>query len=181
MRARSEPGAPRPLGAVALPWLAAAVAVTAAGIAPRPAAAAEEELVLALEPGWALTSAADARHGASADLSAWLGVTEVLWLSASAGAHHLPADPSQSLWELYAGLVAALDVLRTIPFFEAQLGVTADGGTLAPGIRVGLGADYLISPTVSVGAVVRWRTLADELGADGLLTAQVRLALRIEL
>jgi hypothetical protein len=179
MRARSVPTGGR-LGAVALPWLTiAALAALAAG--PTPAFGAEDELVLALEPGWSLTSADDAAHGVGGDLSAWLGITEVLWLSASAGGHHLFTEPSRDLWEAWAGLVAALDVLRTIPFVEAQLGVTGDGGALAPGVRLGLGADYLVGPTVSAGVVVRWRTLADELGADGLFTAQLRVALRYEL
>lgn len=146
--------------------------------------AAEEELILAVEPGWGLLSGAEDHHALGGNATAWLGLTDTLWLELSAGGLRIFGDgvADRALVETYAGLVAALDVLRAIPFFEAALGATfTGGGGIAPGLRFGLGADYLVSRSVSVGLVLRYTTLEDELAEDGLLSANLRLGLRLEL
>ena len=161
---------------------AAAVATILLSIAlPSIAHAGEDELILAVEPGWALLHFTDdANHGGAAGVSAWLGVTETIWLAASTGIA-LGFVEKSAVSELLAGIVVALDVLRVVPYGEALIGAVASKETVEPSFRFGLGADYLISPAIGIGLVARYRPLTDTLGGDGLFTAQVRLSLRIEL
>jgi hypothetical protein len=148
---------------------------------PSTAWAAEEELVLGIEPGYALlTTPAGAKHGGVADLSAWLGITETIALAISAGTA-AGFSEQDAIIEALGGIVLALDVFRVIPYGEAMIGAYLANDTLAPSYRLGVGADYLISPSFAVGVVARYRGLPDMLGGDGLFTAQLRLALRIEL
>jgi hypothetical protein len=149
---------------------------------PRPAEAAEEEIVLAFEPGYGLLAGKDT-HGAGVQLSVWAVVSEAFWLAASAGelVFFESGGNRRGLTELAAGLVAAFDVLRTIPFAELMIGLDASGGTLVPTFRAGVGADYLISRKVSIGGVARYRPLNDQISSHGLLTIQLRLSWRFEL
>ena len=152
--------------------------------APSSAQAAEDELVLALEPGYALiTGDGTTRHGGFGGVSAWLGINDELWLSAGGGGGAVRSDGdrgSVSFAEVFGGVTAALDVFRTIPFFEAQLGLVTDTETLSPTVRLGLGADHFVSRTVSVGLVARVRPIHQDLGG-ALFTATARLAVRLEL
>ncbi|MEQ8274303.1 MAG: hypothetical protein RMA76_44390 [Deltaproteobacteria bacterium] len=146
--------------------------------------AAEDELVLAVEPGWALlTTDPVEQHGGGGGLSAWLGLNDELWLALSAGASAVPARdplPSAVLYEAFGGIVAALDVFSTIPFLEAQAGFVATKDAVSPTIRFGVGADYFITRTITVGAVVRVRPVDEAIGGT-LVSAGARLALRLEL
>lgn len=149
-----------------------------------PAYAAEDELVLALEPGWALLASDPVeQHGGGSDVSAWLGINDELWLSVSGGAATVGASEARGsaiLYEAFGGLVAALDVFQTIPFVEAQLGFVATKDALSPTVRFGVGADYFIARTVTIGAVVRVRPVDEAIGGT-FVTAGLRLALRLEL
>jgi hypothetical protein len=149
---------------------------------------ADEELVLAFEPAYALTNGAADQHGAGGHLTLAYGITDSFWLTASGGAtHHFARGDieSRTLFEGFGGLTAALDVLRIIPFLEVLIGVAAgpknEGGTkIDPTVRLGAGFDVLLSPSFSLGAVFRYRPVSDDLG-DAYLTADLRLAWRIEL
>jgi hypothetical protein len=150
---------------------------------PDRARAAEDEVVLALEPSYGILSGDATNHGVGGHGTAWLGITETFWLSGSGGGYVFfeSGGNQRLLYEALGGLVVALDVLRTIPFAEAMIGVVGSRGALVPTFRAGLGADYLLSKRTSVGVVVRYRPLGDKIASDGLLTAELRLALRFEL
>ena len=157
-------------------------AVALASFAPGRAWADDDEWILGVEPGWSLVTAPgrDARHGGGADLSLWFGVTETTWLFASGGAHVFGGDESLLLGEALGGLVAALDVLRTIPFVEAAGGVVLGRDQVEPVLRLGVGADYLLTSSLALGVVVRYRPLAG-LDADRRVSASLRLSWRAEL
>lgn len=148
------------------------------------ARAAEGELVLAFEPGYALLSGeATAQHGGSGAGSAWIGLSDELWLAFGGGAGYVGADDpigARRYGEAFGGIVAALDVFRTIPFLEAQIGMVTSSDVLSPTVRIGLGADYFVSRTLSVGLVARVRPVREDIGGT-LLTASLRLAWRIAL
>src|SRR5262249_22117730 len=100
--------------------LLAALAVAA------PARAGEDEGVIALEPTYGLLGL-DSGLGVGA--SSWVGVSETFWISASGGGDLLFAKAGRrGLYEVFGGVVAALDVLRTIPFAQVEAGVVGTGG-----------------------------------------------------
>jgi hypothetical protein len=149
---------------------------------PRSAIAGEDEVVLALEPSYGLLSGDKAEHGAGGHASAWVGISETLWLAGSGGALAFFEDGHERLvYEALGGIVAALDVLRTIPFAEALIGVVATKDALVPTFRAGVGADYLFSKQASIGVAIRYRPLTEAIASDGLLTVQLRFGLRLEL
>jgi hypothetical protein len=117
-------------------------------------------------------------HGA-----VWLGISEVLWLEGSGGAYVFFEDGGnhRALYEAAGGLVAAFDVLRTIPFAEATIGVVGSRGVLSPTLRAGVGADYLLSKHASIGVVGRYRPVGAQIASDGMLTLELRLGFRFEL
>lgn len=156
--------------------------VALATLAATPARAAPDEMILALEGGYGLLTRGDARpSGAGGHGTAWVGLTDTFWLAGSGGVTGFPGLEDRAvLWEAFGGLAAALDIFRAVPFAEAMIGVVGAGDVLSPSVRLGLGLDYLVTRTLSVGAVARWRPLSDELGGH-LVTAQVRLALRLDL
>jgi hypothetical protein len=140
---------------------------------------AEGEAVVAVEPGWAIQSAPErTEHTFAAGASLWLGLTDSVWAAASLGFTG-PGGDFRSV-EACGGLVLALDVLRVIPFLEAQAGLLASGEQTTALVRLGFGADYFLTERLSVGAVARYRPLPSELG-DGLVTVEARLAFRLEL
>lgn len=140
---------------------------------------AEGEAVVAVEPGWAIQSAPERTdHSFGAGASVWLGLTDSVWAAASVGFTG-PGGDFRSV-EACGGLVLALDVLRIIPFLEAQAGLLASGEEATALVRLGFGADYFLTERLSLGAVARYRPLPTELG-DGLLTVEGRLAFRLEL
>lgn len=169
----------RSQAALGLPALLAAAAVAAGGTAE----AAEDEVVIALEPTYGLLAGGPVASGVGAGASAWVGVTDTFWLSASgAGTEHFGAGGARrGLYEVFGGLVAALDVLRTIPFAEVDAGIVGTGRNAVLTVRGGLGADYLWTPALSIGGVIRYRPLSSPVSSDGLLTIQARLALRFDL
>jgi hypothetical protein len=151
----------------------------------RPVHAAEDELVLAIEAGGGLLTGGEKTAVAiGGDVGFWLGLSETLWLSGTVGGFRAVGDApgERTLFELGGGIVAALDVLRIIPFVEASIiGVVGGGGDVSPGARAGIGADYFLNRTTSIGLVVRYRTLSSDLEHDGLASAQLRLGWRLEL
>ena len=82
-------------------------------------------------------------------------------------------------FELLGGIVYAFDVFAAIPFAEALGGFVTGTGGVQPTARLGLGVDYLVTRTVSIGIVGRYRPIAEPLG-NALMTAQLRLAVRLE-
>lgn len=157
------------------------LSITLPSIAPSIAWAGEDELILAIEPGYALLSVPEAtEHGGFGSIAAWLGVTDTIFLAATGGVAAGFSD-GPTIGEALGGVVLALDVLRVVPYGEAMIGAIITPDSLGASYRLGLGADYLLSKTFSLGLVARYRGLSDNLGGDGLFTAQLRLALRIEL
>jgi hypothetical protein len=70
---------------------------------------------------------------------------------------------------LTGGITYALDVMRLVPVFELGVGLLDVGGEGVPrrrdlGIALGIGADYLLSPTWSLGIGVRYQHFPIELG-----------------
>lgn len=140
--------------------------------------------MLAVEPAYGLLAGNDASHGLGANLSAWAGISEAFWLTASVGelVFFDKGGGRRALTEAGAGLIVAFDVLRTIPFAELVIGINATAvDAIVPTFRAGIGADYLLSKNVSVGGVARFRPLSDKIAGNGLLTLQLRLAWRFEL
>lgn len=150
------------------------------------AAAADDELIVAVGPGYGLVVGDDETgYGASGTLSTWLGLTDGLWLGLSGGAfaftgNHDDEAPSAVLWEVMGGLIAAFDVFRWVPYLEGQVGLVGAGDTRVPTARFGLGVDYQVTPAWFVGAVARLRPLADPLGSLNV-TVGLRAGLRFEL
>jgi hypothetical protein len=94
----------------------------------------------------------------------------------------LPRDGNGQLFvEGHGGIAIALDVLRTIPFAEIAIGAVANSDALEPSVRLSAGGDYLVTRSLSLGIVARYRPLSEALGGDGLLTVALRIAWRIEL
>lgn len=153
------------------------------------ARAGEDELILALEPGYyALTAAGDrpdpgTTHGVGLGASLWLGTDTPFWLSAAVGGSaQLGPDEMSAPIEVLVGIVYALDVFTVIPYLEAHAGLmipAAGDGDLHASARFGLGFDYLVSRTMSVGAVARIRPVAAPLG-DALISGHIRWAVRLE-
>jgi hypothetical protein len=153
--------------------------------APLAARAAADELIVAVEPGYdRLSRATTSQSGVGGTLSAWLGLTDDLWLAASGGGFQTldeaPEHPKLFRYEAFGGLVAALDVFRVVPYLEGMAGVVGARGSVHPTIRLGLGADYLVTPELSLGAVLRYRPLPEDDLAQAAVTAQVRLGWRLE-
>jgi hypothetical protein len=158
-----------------LPFALAAISI------PCPALADEGEWVLALEPEVGVfdpSGGGDNELGAGGQATFWIGLSPASWLFASTGAE-VSLTEGPEIGEAVVGAVAALDVLRTIPFLEAGGGLSLVRGEVMPLLRLGLGADYLVSPTFSVGAVVRYRPFFGD--GDQWLTFHLRIALRGEL
>jgi hypothetical protein len=148
---------------------------------------AEDELLLGIEPTYGLLAGATDRHGAGGHLSLSLGLTDAIWLTlAGGGTRQLSRGDLEGLTmlEAFGGLTVALDVLRTIPFIEGLIGVVgakvAGSTKISPTVRLGVGFDFLLTPSVSLGAVFRYRPVSDDFG-DAYYTAAVRLVWRIEL
>ncbi len=147
---------------------------------PWAASAGEDEAIIAVEPSYAILNRADGvAHGIGVSASAWLGTDSSFWLAASTGTSGHFGREQPLNFELLGGVVYAFDVFTAIPFAEAYGGVIIGEGGPQPTARFGLGADYLVMRTVSLGLVARYRPIAHPLG-NALITAQIRLAVRLE-
>ncbi len=151
------------------------------------ASAAEQEILLSVEPAYAVTTGGMSQHGLGGQVTFAYGLTDALWMTVSAGGSRQLARgelEGRTLLEAFGGLTAALDVLRVIPFAELLIGVVrGQAGNQAhydPTLRLGAGFDYLLSPSFSVGAVFRYRPVSDAIGDDDF-TVSARLCWRVEL
>ena len=150
--------------------------------APRGAYAEEKELVLSLQPGFAVARVGDrTAWGGGGGLDVQYGITDSLWLRVTGAysAHNLPAlDKTAtsaalpggllSAFHAGAGVTYAIDIVRLVPFFDLSIGllgmrqpIAAASGTTSKtgydfGVEIGVGADYLINRRLSVGFVVRY-------------------------
>lgn len=162
-------------------------AVFASAASASTAGAAEDEVVLAFEPAYTLLTGATDLHGAGGHLTAGYGLTDELWLTASLGGSRQLGRmevPGRTLLEGFAGLTAAIDVLRAVPFVEVLIGVVgarlAERTKLDPTVRLGVGLDVFITPSFTLGAAYRFRPVSDDLG-DSYMSVDLRLAWRVEL
>ncbi|HEY3358374.1 MAG TPA: hypothetical protein VGQ83_34315 [Polyangia bacterium] len=145
--------------------------------APGRAAAAEGELVLSLTPVYSIIKW-DQRQpsGGGGVFDATYGLTEALSLRGTIfyTAQAADADPAKglpsgimSVGGSLIGLSFAFDVLRVIPYIDIGIGAllttgagqkdSSGRGTFMDfGVEVGIGADYLVSRTFSLGLVARY-------------------------
>lgn len=150
-----------------------------------PASAAPDELIVAVEPGYERRVQPDGgQDGVGGSLSAWLGLTDSLWLMGSAGLFGVvrgdEGDDDPVRYEVMGGIVGALDVFRIVPFVELGAGVVGVKSQVLPTVRLGAGLDYLLNPQWAVGAVLRYRPLPEEDLAQAAISAQLRLSFRFE-
>lgn len=121
--------------------------------------------------GAVLGAAGVTSAGASVEISASWGLTDLLAARLGVGlqSYHLARLATQpARWQnggtAFAGLRAAYDVLRIIPFAEFGLGVTLlDSAGPAQGVWLGpaalLGAEYLVDRRWSLAPALRVRLL----------------------
>ncbi|MBK8013637.1 MAG: hypothetical protein IPK13_20075 [Deltaproteobacteria bacterium] len=152
-----------------------------------PARAADGEWVLGASAGHSVLIRGDSRlvHAPTAETAAWLGLTDALWLAASSSAAwrlgSLGDDrAARTMGTLEAGIVVALDVFRTMPFLELMGGASL-GTSVEPTFRVGLGAEYFVSRTISLGGVLRFRPIWEDNGRASMLTGSIRVSTRFEI
>lgn len=184
----------------ALPIVAVASVVMAA---PTAVQAEQRDLTVGLQPSYGLTYIDDRTpSGGGGTLHVSYGITDAVGVQLQGGvtAHPLAAvmDDMNMLpggllltWQASAGIVYALDIVRIVPFFEANIGVlgawirTDDKklqSSVAAGASLGLGADYLISRRWAVGVAVRYHAFLTNISQIPIyLTVGPRLTVRFGL
>lgn len=150
-----------------------------------PARAEQRDLTIGLQPTYGLTYIDErSPSGGGGTLHVSYGITDAVGVQVMGGVTAHPLAPVMDdmnmlpggllvTWQASAGIVYALDIVRIVPFFEANLGVlgvwvrTDDkkvASTLAAGASLGLGADYLISRRWAVGVAIRYHAFLTDLG-----------------
>jgi len=150
--------------------MGAALAVLLVLVAHAPdARAGEEELVLAPSLGYSVIRVGDGYgHGGVVYLDADYGLSDS-WALRGTGhycAHYVSGDPGGllSVGGLGFGVLYTFDVLKVVPYASLTAGAVALGGA-DQGLRwnaeisVGVGLDYLVSRSFSVGFEVRYQLL----------------------
>jgi len=171
--------------------------------------AEQREFTLGLQPQYGLTYLENRQaSGGGASLHVAYGITDAVGVQLLAGATAHPLSPIEpedasmkgdpggdlASWHASAGVVYALDVVRIVPFFEANIGVLGlyrssnpSGNQKAPtiehalnvGASLGLGADYLITRRISVGVALRYHAFLTDLARIPIyLTVGPRVSLR---
>lgn len=148
-----------------------------------PAEAAPDELLLAIEPAYErLSQKPESQNGVGGTATAWIGLTDSLWLTFSGGAVHMldtsADDETLTRWEAFGGITAAFDVFRVVPSLELLAGVVGAKSDVHPTIRIGGAVDYLLTPEWSLGVALRLRPLPEEDIATAATTAQLRIGYR---
>lgn len=149
------------------------------------AGAEERELALFIEPRYGhLTLDGQGASGGGGTLQGTYGLTDSLALQLTGGALAHPValatEPGAAemartgtavFWNVSAGVVYALDIVRIVPYFEASLGLAGlsgagpEGGTeLHLLLSLGVGGDYLINRTWSIGGGLRYGTFLTDPG-----------------
>lgn len=152
----------------------AALALVAAALAGPTARADEKELILSVEPFFALATTSDQTSpGGGAALDVSYGITDALAIRATGAiaGHSLgktmdfPAAGTLLAYHAGAGLTYTIDILRLVPYADFSIGLL---GTSRPdgkggqktdnelGIELGIGVDYLVNRRFAVGVVVRY-------------------------
>lgn len=151
---------------------------------PAAAHAASDEVVLSIEPGYDRVSrTVDSQNGVGGNLTAWIGLTDSLWLLASGGGFYMFENgenrSSFLRWEAFGGIVAALDVFRVVPSLELGVGVVGGrDNEVFPTIRAGAAVDYLFTPEWSMGVTLRYRPLPEDDIGTSAISAQLRMSYR---
>ncbi len=157
------------------------------------ARAGEEELVVAPSLAYSVIRAGDSnRHGGAAYLDVDYGLTDS-WALRGTGhwaGHYVGGgnggdnEGLLSVGGLGFGVLYTFDVLKVVPFASLTAGAVALGGA-GQGLRwdaviaVGLGLDYLVSRSFSVGFEMRYQLLVPDVTRYPLfLTIGIRLAWR---
>lgn len=120
------------------------------------AEADEGEWLLALEAGGALYSGgAVPSVGGDAALQLSLGLTDMVWLGVAGGGTLLYEGPARGFALAQVSLL--FDVFRTVPFVDLGFGAETYDGESSLLFRLGVGADYLVSPSAGLGVVLRYQ------------------------
>ena len=141
---------------------------------PGRALADEDEYSLYAQPSaghWG-ANASDTRMGLA--LGAQLGLSPAANAVLEFGSS-MNSDGSQASTGLQFGLSYGLDTFRVIPFIQILAGLEYQMASFTPSLSIGLGADYLINPSLSVGLNFR-ATPIDGLDISGI---RHQLGLRI--
>lgn len=167
---------------------ALAALILIAGYAPE-ARAGEEELVLAPSLAYSVIRAdGTSAHGGALYLDVDYGLTDSWALRGMGhyGGHYLPGDTGGllSVGGLGFGVLYTFDVLKVVPFASLTAGAVALGGA-GQGLRwdaqvsLGVGLDYLVSRSFSVGFEVRYQLLIPDVTRyPFFLGVSIRLAWR---
>ncbi len=151
-----------------------------------PARAGAQEWRLSTKPGAAMARAWSAtRWGPNLELQAEYGINDdwTIRFGASYSAFFKPGAGPEPLSLAWTGLDAAwtLDILQVVPFLFAGAAVVAVGGPDTSwrarlGLRVGLGVDYLLSRSWSLGAEATYGLIVPDTGqVPALVTLSLRL------
>ena len=156
-------------------WTISLAALLASGATAGSAGAVERENALGVDVGPAVLVLADKGApdvGATVGLHYTLGLSDAFNFVASAGwslvaiGETTPGGPA-SVTNVNAGVAYVLDVLQWVPWASLELGgYTMQGGAIAgvkldAGIAIGLGLDYRLDRSWSVGVAVHQHFLAD--------------------
>ena len=180
------PGAPGVLYFVPMPHVGrvALLALAAAAVAPRAAAADEGESALSVGLSLATFSITDHDgQGGALGLEYERGLSDAFWVRASAGgALYHGGDPDGASYAGHAalGLTYVIDVLKYVPYLHAGIGAAALGGgeletDIHPVAELGIGLDILARRGLSYGAFARLGSFLDD---SSFVTAGLRITWR---
>jgi opacity protein-like surface antigen len=148
---------------------AALAAITAAtlGIASSaPALADPKEVRLGGDSGYALLAGSQSMSGYGFGVRAAYGLTwEITLVLEARYSKHIPTTKHGQMVAVLSGVEWALDVLRFVPFFSVESGAyfaqdPAFGSTTDVGLALGIGVDYRVNRSFSVGLYGRYHLVA---------------------
>lgn len=147
----------------------AAIALAAA--APRPAWGDEDDWEVSGRAGFS-SVVVDGRDplglGLGLDLQYGLDDAWAARISTNGGRHGVTGDtnhnlPGGTIWSYaaFAGMSYTMDVLRLLPTFEVGVGYLGIAGAVRTphrtfGVQVGIGAEYLLTPRFTLGAMAEY-------------------------
>ncbi len=133
--------------------------------------------MLALEAQAALYSGgAVPSVGGGGELQLRTGLTDMIWVGLGGGLTALHEGPFRAF--ALGELALLFDVFRTVPFVELGAGAETYDGHSSVLLRVGAGADYLVSSSIGLGLSLRYQpALGDEV--EHLFTLGLRLVWRL--
>jgi len=163
-----------------LPKYSIFYALTVVCCAPTLVEAAEDEMGFYLQSGMAFSvPAQDSLISASFQQGLNYGLTEStdLLLEVDSGLRWDAYDP---VFGLNFGFRIAADILRVIPFAETLIRFEYSDGFI-PGLKLGLGAEYLLTSSLRLGLIGRLGVVSSAKEDIGRIGLSVRIAWHYEL